>query len=86
MGHALHPSLTDLPLGMWTAASVLDLFAGDESRPAARRLVGVGLLAAGPTALTGWAEWSRTGPRAQRVGLAHAGLNVAAVALDAASR
>jgi uncharacterized membrane protein len=85
LGHALHPALTDLPLGVWTAASVLDLFAGVESRPAARRLVGIGLLSAAPTAVTGWAEWSRTSPSAQRVGLVHAGLNVAALGLYAGS-
>lgn len=85
MGHALHPSLTDLPLGLWTAASVLDFLGGPDARPAAQRLLGVGLIAAAPTAVSGWAEWTRVPRPAQRVGLAHAALNVAAIGLYAGS-
>lgn len=85
LGHALHPLMTDLPIGFWTSATVLDLVGGPDARPAARRLIGLGLLTAAPTALTGWAEWSGTGPREQRVGVVHAVSNVAAVGLFAAS-
>jgi uncharacterized membrane protein len=85
LGHALHPLLTDVPLGMWTAATVLDLVGGERSRPAAQRLVGLGLMAAGPTALSGWAEWRGTERPVQRVGVAHAALNITAVALYAGS-
>jgi uncharacterized membrane protein len=85
LGHALHPLLTDLPLGLWTAASALDVLGGEQARPAARRLVGLGLLAVAPTAASGWAEWHRTGRREQRVGVAHAALNVAGVAVYAGS-
>lgn len=85
MGHALHPALTDLPIGMFTATAVLDLFGGASSRSAAQKLVGVGLLSAAPTALTGWAEWTRAEHRAQRVGVAHAALNVASLGLYAGS-
>ncbi len=88
LGQPLHPTLTDIPLGMWTAASVLDLadVLGDaDSHPAAQRLVGVGLLTAVPTALTGWADWTGIAPAQQRVGVAHAGLNVTAVGLYAGS-
>lgn len=81
IGHALHPLLTDVPLGCWTAASVLDLRGRPEDRGASRRLVGVGLAAVGPTALTGLAEWSRTGREAQRVGALHGALNVVATTL-----
>jgi uncharacterized membrane protein len=75
VGHALHPLLTDLPLGFWTAATALDLRGRTEDRAASRWLVGAGLAAAGPTALTGLAEWARTGREAQRVGALHAALN-----------
>jgi uncharacterized membrane protein len=85
MGHALHPALTDLPIGMFTATAVLDLFGGKSSRSAAQKLVGVGLLGAVPTAITGWAEWTRAEHRAQRVGVAHAALNVASIGLYAGS-
>lgn len=85
LGHALHPVLTDLPIGMFTATSVLDVFGGSASHAAAQRLLGVGLLGAAPTAVTGWAEWTRAERPAQRVGVAHAALNVAAIALYAGS-
>lgn len=85
LGHAVHPLLTDFVLGSWTSATVLDLFAGPESSAAARRLVGVGLVAVGPTAWTGWAEWSKAGRRDKRVGLVHAVTNGLAIGLYAAS-
>lgn len=85
LGHAVHPVLTDLVLGTWTSATLLDLFGGGESSAAAQRLVGAGLLAAGPTAWTGWAEWSASGPREKRVGLVHAATNGLAIGLYAAS-
>lgn len=81
IGHALHPLLTDVPLGCWTAASVLDLGRRPADREASRRLVAAGLVAVGPTALTGLAEWARTGREAQRVGALHGALNVAATSL-----
>lgn len=43
--------------------------------------MGAGLAAVGPTALTGLAEWARTGSKAQRVGALHGALNVVATAL-----
>ena len=85
LGHALHPLLTDLVVGTWTSATVLDLFGGDESSTAARRLVGTGLVAAGPTAWTGWAEWSAAGSRDKRVGLVHAVTNGVAIGVYTAS-
>ena len=85
LGHALHPLMTDLPIGLWTSSVVLDLMGGPGARPAARRLVGLGVLTAAPTAVTGWAEWSATGQREQRVGVVHAASNVAALVLFASS-
>lgn len=85
LGHALHPVLTDVPLGTWTSAVLLDLFGGRDSSAAAQRLVGAGLIAAAPTAWTGWAQWSAAGPRDKRVGLVHAVTNGVAVGVYAAS-
>src|SRR5436190_5494278 len=56
LGHALHPLLTDVVIGSWTSASVLDLVGGDDE--AARRLIAVGIAAYAPTALTGASDWS----------------------------
>ena len=78
IGHALHPMLTDLPLGFWTAATALDLRGRPEDRGASRWLVGAGLAASGPAALTGLAEWAPAGAEAQRVGALHGALNAAA--------
>jgi uncharacterized membrane protein len=83
LGHALHPLLTDFPLGCWLSAGLLDIVGGRKSRPAARRLVGLGLLFSLPTAAAGMADWSaaRTqDPRVRRLGVVHAAGN-AVVAL-----
>jgi hypothetical protein len=34
LGHALHPLMTDFPLGAWMSASLLDLFGPPQSREA----------------------------------------------------
>src|SRR5829696_1786301 len=57
LGHALHPLLTDFPLGCWLSAGLLDLLGGRAARPAARRLVGLGLVATVPTVAAGLAEF-----------------------------
>lgn len=85
LGHAVHPALTMAPLGMWISASTLDVFAGRHAAPAARRLVGLGLLAAWPTALTGLAELAHAGRREQRIGVVHALTNATGIALFCAS-
>jgi hypothetical protein len=85
LGHAVHPVLTDMVLGPWTSASLLDLFGGPDASASAQRLVGAGLLAAAPAAWTGWSEWSTLGPRDKRVGLVHAVTNAAAIGMYAAS-
>ncbi|EYR64339.1 hypothetical protein N866_12265 [Actinotalea ferrariae CF5-4] len=85
MGHSLHPILTDLPIGAWVSALTLDLVGGRQSRPAARRLVGVGILAAVPTAVSGLADWQHVGRRDQRVGVVHAAGNSLGLLLFGAS-
>jgi uncharacterized membrane protein len=85
LGHALHPLLTDFPLGSWLSATLLDLFGGRRARPAATGLVGFGLAMAVPTAAAGLAEWRAAGEAPRRVGVVHAAVNGAATALYAAS-
>jgi nitrite reductase/ring-hydroxylating ferredoxin subunit/uncharacterized membrane protein len=87
LGHALHPAVVLVPLGSWLSATALDLLPGRSPgrQDAARALVGLGLLSAGPAALAGWADWSDLHPQQQRVGLVHAGANIAAVAGQFAS-
>jgi hypothetical protein len=85
LGHAVHPLLTDVVIGTWTSATLLDLIAPRDSSDAAKTLIGVGLVAVGPTAWTGWAEWSAAGSREQRVGLVHAVTNGLAIGIYTAS-
>lgn len=85
LGHPLHPMLTDLPIGAWVTAGVLDVSAGKAGAGAARRLVGLGVATALPTAAAGWSDWSDTYGADQRVGLVHALGNVAAVTLQLGS-
>lgn len=85
LGHALHPILTDAVLGSWTSASVLDVVGRGRWSAPAQTLVGTGMVAFGPTAWSGWAQWSAAGQREKRVGLVHAVVNAAAFGTYAAS-
>ncbi|HEX4019130.1 MAG TPA: Rieske 2Fe-2S domain-containing protein [Frankiaceae bacterium] len=70
LGHPLHPLLVSLPIGAWSWATVLDLATVKNS--AARRLIGLGVLAAIPTAAAGGSDWVDTSGAERRVGLVHA--------------
>ena len=87
LGHPLHPILTDLPIGAWTFAVVLDAAdaASGERSDAPKRAIAFGMLAAVPTALSGAMDWHHTGGGPRRVGVAHALLNNAALGLFGAS-
>jgi nitrite reductase/ring-hydroxylating ferredoxin subunit/uncharacterized membrane protein len=81
LGHPLHPLLTDIPIGAWASALVLDLFGGDSGERAADQLVGLGAVAALPTAVSGLSDWSDMLGGERRIGFVHALGNVTAVAL-----
>ncbi|MDO0925298.1 Rieske 2Fe-2S domain-containing protein [Streptomyces sp. TG1A-8] len=83
IGHPVHPLMVQLPIGSWLSAAVLDLRPG-RSREAGL-LVGVGLAAAVPAALTGAVDWAELHRQQMRVGLVHALANTAAVGLYSAS-
>lgn len=85
LGHQLHPVLTDLPIGAWVMAAALDWTAPRSGAKAARRLVGLGILAAVPAAATGASDWSETYGAEQRVGIVHAVANSTALVLQTAS-
>jgi len=85
LGHPLHPALTDIPIGSFTAATVLDLVGGRRSQDAVRALLALGIVATLPTATAGLADWSDTYGPEQRIGVVHALSNVAALSLFAAS-
>lgn len=85
LGHAVHPLLTDVPIGAWTSAAFLDIAGGRSARDASRRLVGMGVLAAVPTVATGLAEWLHVDRASRRVGVVHANSNAVGLALYTAS-
>ncbi|MDX6679095.1 MAG: hypothetical protein QOE31_3147 [Solirubrobacteraceae bacterium] len=88
MGHALHPILTDVVIGSWTSATMLDLFGGADSDKAARRLIAIGIAAYPATAVTGlsdWADSEAVDDDVRRVGIVHAAVNAVALGLYTAS-
>ena len=84
LGAPLHPVLTDVPIGAWSAAAILDFVdprdAGSGDAPLA-----VGVVAAIPTALTGVSDWTHLRGAERRMGSLHAVLNSGALALNVAS-
>jgi hypothetical protein len=84
LGHPLHPLLTDLPLGAWMSATLLDLMPGSNDA-AAERLLGFGLAATAPTVAAGLSDWLFADQRERRVGIVHAMANTGAAGLYAAS-
>lgn len=85
LGHPVHPALTDLPIGFWTSAFVLDIVGGRRGRPAADLCVGLGVLSVLPTAAAGLADYRNLDRRKQRSGVVHAAANVTATLLYVAS-
>src|SRR6185503_15305389 len=80
-GNPLHPALTDVPLGAWSAAFALDMVGSE----AADGALAVGILGAVPAALTGLNDWSHLKDDARRIGTVHALVNTMGLALNVAS-
>jgi nitrite reductase/ring-hydroxylating ferredoxin subunit/uncharacterized membrane protein len=84
LGHPLHPAITDVPVGAWTATAVFDLLGEERAADASLKL---GVLGAAGAAVTGLAQWydlqEMKEPR--RLGTLHAMLNTAALSLYLAS-
>lgn len=90
LGHPLHPPLTDVPIGAWSAAAVLDMMEllGNHADdcPSADTLIAAGILAALPSALAGLSDLSdEYFGDVLAPGAAHALGNTAALALYGAS-
>ena len=82
LGHPLHPPLTDVVVGSWTSAWLLDLFGGANARGASKLLLGTGVVAALPTAASGASDWAELRGGTRRVGLVHALGNTTALTLQ----
>jgi uncharacterized membrane protein len=89
LGAPLHPPLTDVPVGSWTAALALDAGAalsGNASLAvAADRTLAVGVIAAVPAAVTGLNDMRDLRGENRRIAMVHALLNVFGLSLAAAS-
>jgi nitrite reductase/ring-hydroxylating ferredoxin subunit/uncharacterized membrane protein len=85
LGHPLHPALTDVPLGAWTAALALDAMESISGRrelgAGADAAIAVGLVGAAGAAVTGLTDWSETDGRARKVGMLHGLMNAGATVL-----
>ena len=89
MGHPLHPVLTDVAIGGFTATVTLDLL--DQFGPedafarGADAALGLGLLGGLASAVTGANDWQHTDGKPRRLGVLHALLNSTATLLFTAS-
>lgn len=85
--HPLHPLLTDVPVGAWTVAILLDLIALVFGVPglglAAGIAIGLGVLAALAAIGTGVMDWIDVDPPEMAIGLVHATFNTIATILFA---
>src|SRR2546421_1232985 len=82
LGHALHPILTDVSIGLWTSALMLDLVG---ARFSSRLMNATGCVSALGTAATGVADWTATDGRERRLGVLHGLLNTAGLACQLAA-
>jgi len=82
LGHPVHPPLTDVVVGSWTSAWLLDVAGGKRARGSSQLLLGAGIAAALPTAASGASDWSDLRGGTRRVGLVHALGNTSALTLQ----
>lgn len=77
-GHPLHPAITDVPIGAYVVAIVLD-FSGQ--RTAATAAIGVGIVFMLLAALAGFADYIDLEGKSRRFGTVHSSLMVVALVL-----
>lgn len=82
LAHPVHPMLTDVTIGAWTSAFVLDALPEERTGWAADALVALGVVSAVPTVVTGLSDLADITDEEERaVGVYHALGNLSAVAL-----
>jgi nitrite reductase/ring-hydroxylating ferredoxin subunit/uncharacterized membrane protein len=95
LGHPLHPVFTDVPLGAWSVALVLDFLESRDRGRSSRRgrapgrgadaAIAIGLVGAAGAAVTGLTDWQHTSGGPRRAGMLHGVLNTTATLLYGAS-
>jgi nitrite reductase/ring-hydroxylating ferredoxin subunit/uncharacterized membrane protein len=85
LGVPLHPVLTDVPVGAWTVALVLDtldtLRGDDKYADGADAAITIGLVGAVGAAAAGLTDWHQTHGRPLRLGFVHGVMNISAALL-----
>ena len=85
----MHPALTDVPLGSWSATLVFDGLDVATGRAAMRNTadatLALGIAGGVAAAVTGFSDWRYLSGGSRRMGMAHAILNSAGLALAVAS-
>lgn len=88
-GAPLHPALTDVPVGSWTAALIFDGLDAATGRKAVRNAadasLAVGVVGAIGAAVTGLSDWRYLSGGSRRMGMAHGLLNSVALVLNISS-
>lgn len=77
-GHPLHPAITDVPIGAYVVALVLDL---SGQRAAATAAIGVGIVFMLLAALAGYADYIDLEGKTRRFGTVHSSLMLVALVL-----
>ncbi|TMC71138.1 MAG: Rieske 2Fe-2S domain-containing protein [Chloroflexi bacterium] len=78
LGHPLHPAITDVPIGAYVVALVLDL---SGQRAGATAAIGVGIVFMLLAALAGYADYIDLEGKTQRFGTIHSSLMLVALVL-----
>jgi nitrite reductase/ring-hydroxylating ferredoxin subunit/uncharacterized membrane protein len=78
LGHPLHPAITDVPIGAYVVALVLDL---SGQRAAATASIGVGIVFMLLAVLAGYADYIDLEGKTQRFGTIHSSLMLVALVL-----
>jgi nitrite reductase/ring-hydroxylating ferredoxin subunit/uncharacterized membrane protein len=89
LGTPLHPALSDVPVGSWTATLALDavdLLTGSKAaRNAADGALAVGVVGGFLAAAVGYSDWRYLSGGSRRMGMAHALVNGGGIALNTIS-
>jgi nitrite reductase/ring-hydroxylating ferredoxin subunit len=88
LGHPIHPALTNLPIGAWTGATLLDLADGGRGGDMGRGadlMVALGCAGGVAAAVSGLADWQDQEGKERDLGTAHAIINTSALVLFATS-
>lgn len=83
VGHPVHPPMVQVPIGLWLSAVALDYIPGADD--GADALIGMGILAAVPAAVSGVTDFSELNTQPARVGIVHALSNSVGLLLFAGS-